>query len=100
MDIRLKDLMMMVLVMHTEEDDTMLHMEKTGMWMLVVEIDIGGITVDVVDKLTYSSDVVQPRQVDLKCGHASTELHEHDTHVDQGRHEVDQRWLNADLSPT
>nr|GEZ75687.1 integrase, catalytic region, zinc finger, CCHC-type, peptidase aspartic, catalytic [Tanacetum cinerariifolium] len=48
MDMRLKDLMMMVLVMHTEEDDTMLHMKKTGMWMLVVEIDVGGITVDAV----------------------------------------------------
>nr|GFB54134.1 hypothetical protein [Tanacetum cinerariifolium] len=52
---------MMVLVMHTEEDDTVLHMEKTVMWMLVVEIDVGGLTDDVVDKLTCSSDVVQPR---------------------------------------
>nr|GEU44834.1 reverse transcriptase domain-containing protein [Tanacetum cinerariifolium] len=66
MDIRLKDLMMMVLVMHTEEDDTVLHIEKTGMWMLVVEINVGGMTADVVDKLTCSSDVVQPRQVDLR----------------------------------
>nr|GFB37389.1 hypothetical protein [Tanacetum cinerariifolium] len=74
-DMRLKDLMMMVLVMHTEEDDTVLHMEKTGMWMLVVEIDVGGMTADVVDKLTCSSDVLQPRQVDLRCAHASTELH-------------------------
>nr|GFA69982.1 hypothetical protein [Tanacetum cinerariifolium] len=62
MDMRLKDLMMMVLVMYTDEDDTMLHMEKTGMWMLVVEIGVGGMTADVVDKLTCSSDVVQPRQ--------------------------------------
>nr|GFD23146.1 hypothetical protein [Tanacetum cinerariifolium] len=61
-DIRLKDLIMMVLVMHTEEDDTVLHMEKTVMWMLVVEIDVGGLTDDVVDKLTCSSDVVQPRR--------------------------------------
>nr|GFD55791.1 hypothetical protein [Tanacetum cinerariifolium] len=58
---KLKDVMIMVLVMHTEEDDIVLHMEKTGMWMLVVEIDIGGMTADVVDKLTSSSDVVQPR---------------------------------------
>nr|GFD13385.1 hypothetical protein [Tanacetum cinerariifolium] len=42
MDMRLRDLMMMVLVMHTEEDYIVLHMEKTGMWMLVVEIDVGG----------------------------------------------------------
>nr|GEV44945.1 hypothetical protein [Tanacetum cinerariifolium] len=57
---------MMVLVMHTEEDDTVLHTEKTGMLMLVVEIDVGGRTTDVVDKLTCSSDDVQPRQVDLR----------------------------------
>nr|GFD31281.1 hypothetical protein [Tanacetum cinerariifolium] len=49
-DMRLKDLLMMVLVMHTEEDDIVLHMEKTGMWMLLVEIDIDGMTADVVDK--------------------------------------------------
>nr|GEX29315.1 reverse transcriptase domain-containing protein [Tanacetum cinerariifolium] len=34
--------------------------------MLVVEIDVGGMTADVVDKLTCSSNVVQPRQVDLR----------------------------------
>nr|GFB65039.1 hypothetical protein [Tanacetum cinerariifolium] len=67
---RLKDLLRMVLVMHTEDDDTVLHMEKTGMWMIVVKIDVGGMTVDVVDKLSCSSDVVQPRQVDLMCAHA------------------------------
>nr|GEY30559.1 uncharacterized mitochondrial protein AtMg00810-like [Tanacetum cinerariifolium] len=66
LDIRLKDLLMMVLVMHTEEDDMVLHMKKTGMLMLVVEINVGGMTADVVDKLTYSSDVVQPRQVNLR----------------------------------
>nr|GFC71399.1 hypothetical protein [Tanacetum cinerariifolium] len=70
-DMRLKDLMMMVHVMHTKEDDTELHMKKTGMWMLVVEID-GGMTADVVDKLTCSSYVVQPRQVDLLFAYAST----------------------------
>nr|GFB79174.1 hypothetical protein [Tanacetum cinerariifolium] len=52
-------------VMHTENYDMMLHMEKTSMWMLVVETDVGGMTADVVDKLSYASDVVQPRQVDL-----------------------------------
>nr|GFD42472.1 hypothetical protein [Tanacetum cinerariifolium] len=43
-----KEVLMMVLVMHTEEDDTVLHIEKTSMLMLVVEIDVGGMTVDVV----------------------------------------------------
>nr|GFB89450.1 hypothetical protein [Tanacetum cinerariifolium] len=89
-DIRLKDLLVMVLVMHTEEYDMVLHMEKTGMWMLMVEIDVGGMTVDVVDKLICLSDVVQPRQVDLRYAHALIKLHCHDTHVDLDRHEVDQ----------
>nr|GEU34735.1 reverse transcriptase domain-containing protein [Tanacetum cinerariifolium] len=65
-DRSVKEMLMMVLVMHTEEDDTVLHIEKTGMLMLVVEIDVGGMTADVVDKLNCSSDDVQPRQVDLR----------------------------------
>nr|GEZ06395.1 reverse transcriptase domain-containing protein [Tanacetum cinerariifolium] len=87
--------LMMMLVMHTKEDDTVLHMEKTGMWMLAVEIDVGGMTADVVDKLTCLSDDVQPRQVDLSCAHALTELHWHDTRVDPDRHEVDQWSLHS-----
>nr|GEX97127.1 retrovirus-related Pol polyprotein from transposon TNT 1-94 [Tanacetum cinerariifolium] len=90
-DRSVKEVLMMVLVMHTEEDDTVLHIEKTGMLMLVVEIDVGGMIADVVDKLNCSSDDVQPRQVDLRSAHALTELHWHDTHVDPDRHEVDQR---------
>nr|GEW79271.1 hypothetical protein [Tanacetum cinerariifolium] len=85
-----KEVLMMVLVMHTKEDDTVLHIEKTGMLMLVVEIDVGGMTADVVDKLNCSSDDVQPRQVDLRSAHALTELHWHDTHVNPDRYEVDQ----------
>nr|GEU62873.1 uncharacterized mitochondrial protein AtMg00810-like [Tanacetum cinerariifolium] len=60
-----KDVLMMELVMHTEKSDTMFYTKKTCMLMLVVEINVGGMTVDVVDKLTCSSDDVQPRQVDL-----------------------------------
>nr|GEU87819.1 hypothetical protein [Tanacetum cinerariifolium] len=89
-DMSVKEVLMMVLVMHTEEDDMVLHIEKTGMLMLVVEIDVGGMTADVVDKLNCSSDDVQPRQVDMRSVHALTELHWHDTHVDPDRHEVDQ----------
>nr|GEV57905.1 DNA replication licensing factor MCM3 [Tanacetum cinerariifolium] len=55
-----KEVLMMVLMMHTEENDMVFHIEKTGMLMLVVEIYVGGMTADVVDKLTYSSDDVQP----------------------------------------
>nr|GFC01041.1 hypothetical protein [Tanacetum cinerariifolium] len=73
------------------EDDTVLHIVKTGMLMLVVEVNVGGMTVDVVDKLTCSSDDVQPNQVDLRSAHALTELHWHNTHVDPDKHEVDQR---------
>nr|GFD23464.1 hypothetical protein [Tanacetum cinerariifolium] len=61
-----KEVLLMVLVMHTEEDDTVLHIEKTGMLMLIVEIDVGGMTTNVVDKLNCSSDDVQPRKVDLR----------------------------------
>nr|GEX54463.1 hypothetical protein [Tanacetum cinerariifolium] len=70
-DKRLTDLMMMVLVRHTEEYDMMLHMENTSMWKLVVEIEVGDMTADDVDKLTCSSDVVKSRKVDLKFTHAS-----------------------------
>nr|GFC08043.1 hypothetical protein [Tanacetum cinerariifolium] len=86
-----KDVLMMELVMHTEKNDTVFQTKKTGMLMLVVEIDVGGKTADVVDKLTCSSDDVQPRQVDLRCAHALIELHYHDIHVVPDRHEVDQR---------
>nr|GEU65270.1 hypothetical protein [Tanacetum cinerariifolium] len=65
MDRLVKDVLMMELVMHTEKNDTVFYTEKTGMLMLVVEIDVGGMTADVVDKLTCSSDNVQPWQVDL-----------------------------------
>nr|GFC30759.1 hypothetical protein [Tanacetum cinerariifolium] len=85
-----KEVLLMVLVIHTEEDDTVLHIEKTGMLMLMVEVDVGGVTIDVVDKLTCSSDDVQPKPVDLRSTHALTELHWHDAHVDLDRHEVDQ----------
>nr|GFA03653.1 hypothetical protein [Tanacetum cinerariifolium]GFA04429.1 hypothetical protein [Tanacetum cinerariifolium] len=65
MDRLVKDVLMMELVMHTEKNDIVFHTEKTGMLMFVVKIDVGGMTADVVDKLTYSSDDVRPRQVDL-----------------------------------
>nr|GEZ45964.1 integrase, catalytic region, zinc finger, CCHC-type, peptidase aspartic, catalytic [Tanacetum cinerariifolium] len=64
MDRLVKDVLMMELVMHTEKNDTVFHMEKTSMLMLVVEIDVGGMTADVVDKFSCSSDDVKPRKVD------------------------------------
>nr|GEV98912.1 hypothetical protein [Tanacetum cinerariifolium] len=98
-DRTVKEVLMMVLVMHTEEDDTVLYIEKTGMLMLVVEIDVGGMTADVVDKLNCSFDDVQLRQVDLRSTHALTELHWHDTHVDPDRHEVDQQYFFNWVTP-
>nr|GEW70755.1 hypothetical protein [Tanacetum cinerariifolium] len=41
-----KEVLLMVLVMHTEEEDMVLHIEKTGMLMLVGEVDVGGMTDD------------------------------------------------------
>nr|GEX28243.1 hypothetical protein [Tanacetum cinerariifolium]GEX66251.1 hypothetical protein [Tanacetum cinerariifolium] len=41
---------MMELVMHTEKNDTVFHTEKIGMLRLMVEINVGGMTTDVVDK--------------------------------------------------
>nr|GFB42533.1 hypothetical protein [Tanacetum cinerariifolium] len=66
MDRLLKEVLMMELVMHTEKNDTVFHMKKTGMVILVVEINVGGMTADAVDKVTCSSDDVKPKQVDLK----------------------------------
>nr|GEV28286.1 hypothetical protein [Tanacetum cinerariifolium] len=60
---------MMKLVMHTEKNDTVFHTGKTGKLILVVEIDVGGMTAVVGNKVTCSSDDVQPKQVDLKYSH-------------------------------
>nr|GEY39170.1 hypothetical protein [Tanacetum cinerariifolium] len=83
--------LMMELVMHIEKNDTVFHTKKTGMLRLVVEIDVGGMTANVVDKVTCSFDGWQLKQVDMKCILALNELHFHDVHVVPNRHEVDQR---------
>nr|GFB45537.1 hypothetical protein [Tanacetum cinerariifolium] len=69
---------MMELVMHTKKNDTMFHTEKTRMLRLAVEIDVGGMIADVVDKVTCSFDDLQQELVDLKCVHALNKLHLHD----------------------
>nr|GEX53194.1 hypothetical protein [Tanacetum cinerariifolium] len=66
MDRLMKDVFMVELVMHTEKNDIVFHTKKTGMVILMVEIDVGGMTANVVDKLTCLSDDVQPKQVDLR----------------------------------
>nr|GFC82451.1 hypothetical protein [Tanacetum cinerariifolium] len=71
-DKRLRDLMMMmILVKQTEECDMMLYMVKTDMLMLVAEIKVSDKTDDNVDKLACSADVVKSRQVDQNVVHAS-----------------------------
>nr|GFC72529.1 hypothetical protein [Tanacetum cinerariifolium] len=70
----------------------LLHMVTTDMKLLVVEIEIDDITADDVDKVSCSTDVEKSKQVDLKFTHASIELHLHDIHVVQDKHEVDRCW--------
>nr|GFC08948.1 hypothetical protein [Tanacetum cinerariifolium] len=89
LDKRLTNLVMMILVRQTEDCDMLLHMVTTDMKLLVVEIEINDITADDVDKASCSTDVEKSKQVDLN---ASIELHLHDIHVVQDKHEVDQRW--------
>nr|GFD07309.1 hypothetical protein [Tanacetum cinerariifolium] len=75
LDKRLTYLKMMILVRQTEECDVMLHMEKSDMLMLVVEIMVGDMTANDVDKVSCSTEVVKSRQVDLMFAHASILLH-------------------------
>nr|GFC76015.1 hypothetical protein [Tanacetum cinerariifolium] len=92
LDKRLNELMMMVLVIQTEDYDMLLHMVTTDMKLLVVEIETDDITVDDVDKVFCSTNVKKSKPVDLKFAHSSIELHLYDIHVDQDKHEVDRRW--------
>nr|GFC68751.1 hypothetical protein [Tanacetum cinerariifolium] len=92
LDKRLTDLVMMILVRQIEDYEMLLHMVTTDMKLLVVEIEIDDIMADDVDKVSCSTDVEKSKQVDLKFAHASIELHLHDIHVVQDKHEVDQRW--------
>nr|GEV19189.1 uncharacterized mitochondrial protein AtMg00810-like [Tanacetum cinerariifolium] len=77
-DIRLKDLMIMLLMMHTEEDDVVLHMEKTGMWMLVVEINVGVDTL-MVEKSKLDKDK-EGKAVDPSHYHDADHAGCQDTH--------------------
>nr|GEZ81618.1 hypothetical protein [Tanacetum cinerariifolium] len=76
----------------TVDCDMLLHMVTPDMNLLVVEIEIDDITDDDVDTVSCSTDVEKSKQVDLKFAHSSIELHLHDIHVEQDKHEVDQRW--------
>nr|GEZ87237.1 hypothetical protein [Tanacetum cinerariifolium] len=56
---------MIELVMHTVKNDMVIYTEKTGMMILMVEIECVGKIADVFDKATWSFDGLQPEQVDL-----------------------------------
>nr|GEV64382.1 hypothetical protein [Tanacetum cinerariifolium] len=88
--------MMMVLVRQTENYDMLLHMVMTDIKLLVVEIETADITADDVDKVSCSTDVERSKQVDLKFAHSTIELHLHDIHVDQDKHEVDRQEILQD----
>nr|GFD43473.1 hypothetical protein [Tanacetum cinerariifolium] len=87
---------MIELVMNTVKKDMVIHIEKTGMMILVVEIEYVGMIADVVDKVTCSFDGLQLEQVDLKYVHALNEPHLNDIRVAPNRHEVDQHLSCAD----
>nr|GFC31401.1 hypothetical protein [Tanacetum cinerariifolium] len=57
LDKRLTNLVMMILVIQTEDCDMLLHMVTTDMKLLVVEIEIDDIMADDVDKVSCSTDV-------------------------------------------
>nr|GFD33111.1 hypothetical protein [Tanacetum cinerariifolium] len=53
---------MMKLVIYTKKNDMVFYTEKAGMLRLVVEINVGGMTADVIDKVTCSFDDLQLEQ--------------------------------------
>nr|GEX81749.1 retrovirus-related Pol polyprotein from transposon 17.6 [Tanacetum cinerariifolium] len=55
--------------------------KETDMMKLVVEIKCVGMSADTFDKVTGSSDGLQPEKVDLNCVHALNERHFHEIHV-------------------
>nr|GFD08560.1 hypothetical protein [Tanacetum cinerariifolium] len=77
-------------------NDMVIHTEKTGMMKHVLEIKYVGMITDVVDKVTWSFNGLQPEQVDLKYVHALNETHLHDIRAVPNRQEVDQHLLCAD----
>nr|GEY32973.1 hypothetical protein [Tanacetum cinerariifolium] len=63
------------------ETDKVNHIIETDIVKLVVEIESFGMSSNDFDKVVGSSDRLQPRQADLSCVHALSELHLHEIHV-------------------
>nr|GEV30242.1 hypothetical protein [Tanacetum cinerariifolium] len=66
------------------------HIVETDIVKLVVKIESFGMSSDEFDKETGSSDGLQPKQADLSCIHALSELYLHEIHVVPSKHEADQ----------
>ncbi|GKC94988.1 hypothetical protein Tco_1160430, partial [Tanacetum coccineum] len=74
------------------ETKKVIHTIETNIVKLLVEIESFDMSSDEFDKETWSSDGLQPNQADLSCVHALNELHLHEIHVVQSKHEADQ-WF-------
>nr|GFC18154.1 hypothetical protein [Tanacetum cinerariifolium] len=72
------------------ETDKVNHTVEIDIVKLMVKIESFGMSADELDKETGSSDVLQPKQVDLSCIHALNEPHLHEIHVVPSTHETDQ----------
>nr|GEW44980.1 hypothetical protein [Tanacetum cinerariifolium] len=79
--------------------DMVIHIAKTKMMRVVVEIECVGKIVDAFDKPTGLSDGLQPEQVDLNYVHGLNEPNLHEIHVVPSKHEVDQHLLYVDPLP-
>nr|GFA30565.1 hypothetical protein [Tanacetum cinerariifolium] len=60
------------------ETDKVNHIVETNIVKLVVEIESFGMSCDDFDKETGSSNGLQPKQANLSCVHALSELHLHE----------------------
>nr|GEV57232.1 hypothetical protein [Tanacetum cinerariifolium] len=72
------------------ETDMVIHIAKTNMMKLVVEIEYVGMSADVFDKETGSSDGLKPEQADLNCVHALNEPYLHEIYVVPNVHVIEE----------
>nr|GFC08619.1 hypothetical protein [Tanacetum cinerariifolium] len=71
------------------ETDRVNHTVEIDIVKLMVEIESYGMRVNELDKKTWSSDGLQPKQEDLSCIHALNEPHMHEIYVVLSKHEAD-----------
>nr|GEW26231.1 hypothetical protein [Tanacetum cinerariifolium] len=76
----------MVLVMHTEEDDTVLHIERIGILMLVGEVDVGvqEAAAARAEVLAYSPMSISISQDAPSTSIPSSQVQEHSLFISQG----------------